>query len=548
MNLAPRQTHDPEKKTTPTPWDAAQPRKESCACLQTLRILTLGAIAMACLIALLPAAGHDQMWLLLSATRMLHGSRLYGPEIFESNPPLIVWISAIPAAIASFLHLPATAVGKLLITVTEAGIALAGYTLLRRSAPLSPCARWALGFSFVAIFAILPARDFGQRDHLLALLCLPYLIAAALRVDGIRLPNRIALAIGVAAGLGLALKPHQTLLPLFVESALLMFPAAALQPRWRRLLRPEPVAIAVVGVLYLLLVRVLAPDYLHVVLPLLRDTYWAFGRLTWPQLVAEAAQLHILIALLAAAIFFLGPHRLPTLPKLLACAGLASTLAYYAQGTGWYYQQLPALSFFALALVLVNLEITRRHPLPLPHRAPLAATALVLLAVALTTHFAGYPFTTARSFPIDTPDPSFFAGLAPGTPVATLTTTVDYTVPPAFRYDLTLAQRYPHLWLLPAILRNQASGANPPSHPIPPGRLAQLEALQHAAMREDFARWNPRLVLVERCQDAAVHCQVLEDRHDNLLAWFLRDPAFQAGFAHYRYLRSAGAFDAYVLR
>lgn len=65
-------------------------------------------------------------------------------------------------------------------------------------------------------------------------------------------------------------------------------------------------------------------------------------------------------------------------------------------------------------------------------------------------------------------------------------------------------------------------------------------------MREDFARWRPQLVLIERCQDPAVQCQVLEDRHDNLLAWFLRDPGFREIFAHYHYLRSAGPFDAYV--
>jgi hypothetical protein len=177
---------------------------------------------------------------------------------------------------------------------------------------------------------------------------------------------------------------------------------------------------------------------------------------------------------------------------------------------------------------------------------PKAAAALCLLAVGLTTHFSGYPFTAERSFPIDTPDPAFFAGLAPGAPVATLTTTVDYTVPPVFKYGLTLAQRYPHLWMLPAILRSEDPHRQSLKRVLPPARVAELDTLQHAAMREDFARWQPQLVLVERCQDPLVHCQVLEDRHDDLLAWFLRDPGFGDIFAHYHYVRSSGAFDAYV--
>jgi len=61
-------------------------------------------------------------------------------------------------------------------------------------------------------------------------------------------------------------------------------------------------------------------------------------------------------------------------------------------------------------------------------------------------------------------------------------------------------------------------------------------------------RWQPPLVLVERCQDPAVQCQVLDGLHDDLLAWFLRDRRFRAEFGRYRYLRSAGRFDAYVLK
>ena len=66
-------------------------------------------------------------------------------------------------------------------------------------------------------------------------------------------------------------------------------------------------------------------------------------------------------------------------------------------------------------------------------------------------------------------------------------------------------------------------------------------------MVEDLQRWHPTLILVQRCQDPAVRCQVLEDRHDDLLAWFLRDPAFAALFRQYHFLRSSGPYDAYKL-
>jgi hypothetical protein len=72
--------------------------------------------------------------------------------------------------------------------------------------------------------------------------------------------------------------------------------------------------------------------------------------------------------------------------------------------------------------------------------------------------------------------------------------------------------------------------------------------MQHAWMVEDLNRWNPPLILVLRCEDPTVQCQILEDRHDNLLAWFQRDPAFRAIFSRYQFLRSSGPYDAYTLK
>ena len=493
---------------------------------------------MACLIALLPAAGHDQMWLLYMARMTLHGARLYGSEIFESNPPLIIWLSTIPAALAELLHLPATAVGKLLVLTLEAAVATVCLRMLRRLlTAISRTALWALAFVYLAVFAVMPARDFGQRDHILALLCLPYILTAALAAEGRPVVLWEGVSVGLAAGIGIALKPHQALVPIAVETILL----AVASRRMRTVLRPEPLCIVAAGLIYLASIQMFTPQYLTQVLPILRISYWGMGHLTWPALVAESIQLHILAVLTIFAFIQTGWRNASRLATLFLAAGVAATLAYYLQRTGWYYQQIPALSFFALALTFLAIDFTSRHPVSTPVWAPKAAAALTLLALALTAHFTDYPFTPNRSFPIDTPDPSFFAGLPPGTPVATLTTTVDYTVPPVFKYHLILAQRYPHLWMLPAILRGESGDPR-----ITPPHLVQLEKIQHAAMDEDFLHWQPRLVLVERCQDPAVHCQVLEERHDNLLAWFQRDPAFREIFSSYHYVRSSGPFDAYI--
>ena len=245
----------------------------------------------------------------------------------------------------------------------------------------------------------------------------------------------------------------------------------------------------------------------------------------------------------------LGWRTAKPLTTLFLIAGSASTLAYYLQGTGWYYQQIPALSFFSFALAFELLGLAARHPFTLPAWTPRAAAALSVLAIALTAYFSGYtvrhPFTLPSGLS-DTPDPSFFAALSPGTPVAILTTVVDDSVPPIATHHLLWAQRQNNLWTLPAILRNESPTPGVAIHRIPPTRLAELDRQQHLWMVEDLARWHPALILVARCQDPTVRCQILEDRHDDLLAWFARDPAFRAAFAQYHYLRSSGPYDAYI--
>jgi hypothetical protein len=332
--------------------------------------------------------------------------------------------------------------------------------------------------------------------------------------------------------------------------------------RVRGLLKLEPAAVIATCLAYLGAVRWLTPEYISGIVPILRDTYWAVGGLTTRQLVAEAAELHLLavggIGLwvgLRTIGRTRGWRRGDPLAEVLLVAATASTVAYYVQGTGWYYQQIPGLSFFGFALCVEVGEFAARarsgRGMRLPEWAPRAAGGLAALAIVLTAYFSGYTLARPLSFPSGlsaVPDPSFFAGLAPGTPVAILTTVVDDSVPPVATYHLLWAQRQNNLWTLPAILRNESPGPGDPRRRIAPERLAALDAMQHAWMVEDLKRWKPSLVLIARCQDPAVHCQVLEDRHDDLLAWFERDPAFRAEFAGYHYVRSVGDYDAYLPR
>lgn len=501
---------------------------------------------MMALLALLPATGHDQMWLLYAAHRVLEGQPLYGPTLLESNPPLMIWLLLPVVKLSTWLPVPPACLLKAATLLLGAASACWSYSLLQRQQRwIHPAMRMWLLLTFVIVFGVAPARDFAQRDHLLALLCLPYLVSIATRLRGITLSSKETMSLGLCAGLGICLKPHQALLFLAMEALLL-----AKKKRWWTLDAPALIAI---GVLYIIAVRWLTPLYFTQALPLLRDCYWAFGHRTLLQLLEDAPQLHVLALL---CLTFAWRQRRQAAPLheevfTLLIAGIASTCAYDLQGTGWYYQQLPAISFFSLALALQIGTLFAQNPIRWTKRvtAPwilYAGIALTVLALALTTHCMDYPFTEARALPISAPDPALLASLPAGTPIYVMTTNLDDTLPAVTRWSLTWGSRMPHMWMLPAILRAESTPQDPQTPTrLTQARIQQLDTFQHQVVTQDLMRWKPLWVFVERCYRPEVHCQVLEDRHDNLLAWFNRDATFRATFSDYEWKTVSGDFDVF---
>ena len=127
-------------------------------------------------------------------------------------------------------------------------------------------------------------------------------------------------AITLCAALGIALKPHQALIPIAVETTLLAYPrllrtladaprhnampgemletnlgSGPAIPRWPRVL--EPALFLLAGLGYYVVIRVLAPTYLTVIVPALKETYWGFGGLDMLQLQSKSIALNVLASI-----------------------------------------------------------------------------------------------------------------------------------------------------------------------------------------------------------------------------------------------------------
>ena len=303
-------------------------------------------------IALRSPLKDDIAWLLYVAGRWMAGRELY-IDLIEVNPPLIVWISAVPLQLAQWLD-----VGTQFVAIPVFVAAVLG------------CGWWASGLLCVrgGIFAdrlpvfaaigtsllILPAADLGQREHLLVAAFLPYLVLFARSLEGKPVPVIASLAAGVLAGLGCALKPRYAAVFAVLECLAL---TRGVRP-WR--VMPFAAGATLAG--YAGLVALLCPAYLRRAVPMALALYGATD-VPFLTLLADSA---LLLSGQAVAVVLLWLRRRTladySLMLTLLVFAATSTVICFVDGKDWYYHRLPATVATVLALAIwVTAEVTQQR-------------------------------------------------------------------------------------------------------------------------------------------------------------------------------------------
>lgn len=231
----------------------------------------------------------------------------------------------------------------------------------------------------------------------------------------------------------------------------------------------------------------------------------------------------------------------------LVVCGLAASIAFDIQHTGWPYQRYPARAFVMLAVFYVLLDLLlpvldRNREVPrLRIRHALIIAGLTAIPIYwLAVHFYKPP-AKAHS-PLD----DLLASYSPHTNVSILSTNV-YEFSRVFDHGLTWGSRFPALWMLPAIVQNEQSptSLSTSAKKIDPAELSRLADLQRSQTAEDLDYWRPSVILVARCT-VKDPCQALEGRNFDMLAWFLQSPAFTGVWSHYQRQQSLSAYDVYT--
>ena len=484
-------------------------------------------LAALCALAAGPSyVNHDAAWYLYVVRRLWDGATLYR-DVIDTNPPLIVWASAPPVLAGWLTGISVAAAFKTYVFAFAAAALLVVDAIVRRT--------WrdhrfllVTGAAFVTLPFV--KTDFGQREHFAVLLTLPYVVAAAARP--VALPTVLRVVVGVAAGLGFAIKPHFAAAWLGVELL-----------AWRRegrsaFRRTELLAAAAACAAYAAALLLLTPEYLAVADQVRR----VYGGLDSPSAVLlrlREVQLWLVAAALLVAVRWPATARLP--PTLFAAA-TGYLIGALLQFKGWGYQLYPARAFtvlFLIAAVAVLLDVVPGVLSVLRGgRRGLAAVFAGAMVVASMRYVAEARRPAAPD--LVAPLIAAIAAHAPEGPLTVLSMrTIIYPAFPAVNYTSTSwGLRHNALWFLPGFYRDQVVSGVGPLEAHAPDRMVPLERLFFDQIIEDLCRFPPRLLAVERAASAAPAGR----RALDLQAYYSQDPRARRLFDGYQPAQPVGPF------
>lgn len=445
---------------------------------------------------------NDVGWQLWIGQQLNSGARLY-VDILEVNPPLWFWLSAVVERAAEM-----TGVGGLpallLFFAACAGVSI--YLCSRLVADTRE--RTLIYAALVATLFLTSPYALGQREQFAWIVALPYVALTARRAEGQPVSSAFAVAVGVWAASGFALKHYFVLVPLALE--------AWLWWRTRRmLLRPELVVLAGAAAAYVLGILLLTPEYFGTMVPLLRLAYGGYDE----PLLVQLQQPALFAALFAIAAIVMRWRDVPLLAQAAAVAAGVFTAVYLLQGKAFHYHALPALGAGLLALAGFAACGFRRVK-----ATSIAAAGLAFAAAAITPFAAG----PAR---FDQPARAVTAKLPKGSPIVMISASGVAAWPTVYERELSWPSRHMTLWMLPRVWQAEQAGTITPE-------LAQLAAQVRAKVARDIVCAKPSLVLVDSRYDELVP-------DGDLLVFMSRNPAVAQAMPSYAREADVGYLRVY---
>jgi hypothetical protein len=461
------------------------------------------------------ALNGDTAWLMIAAQRWLDGHEIYGNWIIEPNPPLIIYLSALPVLLAAGLGISTKAGAILSIFALTAAI----LTFVRHLLRLMGWSETRIGWSLIwiaAICLIFPGPQFAQREHIQFLLLLPYIFTQTLRcIPSDERFYRIRCVAAVLAGIAICIKFPALLSVLCIELMILL--------RNRRIrISLEIITIGLIGAAYLISCLILYPYYFEKLLPFLKIVYPYFG---WPrESIVYFMQTICTFGMILSFIFLRSRtnFKKPEFGDVILCAAIGHFLAAIAQWKGFPNHWLQSLLLLSLIPISINRVINF-------YSASYSISMFFFLYFTLkSTVFSnieeyknGYlkdQYDIRLSLEKISPKPK---------KIAALSTEMFIFFPIPFEENTLWALRVPSLFHLNYTLRPALAGI------LPSDQQQIIYETMDQPVIEDLQQHKPDIIIVDKNLPLSV------------IVYYQRYPEFAAIWKNYHFITQVRQFEIY---
>ncbi len=488
---------------------------------------------------------HDAALHLDIGRMILEGKRPY-LDFVDTNPPMIMYLSVVPAAMAKLLPIHIISAFHLFtfcLMLISAGTCRS--LLARARLGVSVNERNMIALTLLVMsFALMqtPDMDWGQREHLYLLLYFPFFICRWVRWQGGYVNRTMAIIVGLAAAAGACMKPHFVIAALSVEGAQIIMGRRA-----GPFLKPEWITFVLGGLFYalhfLLLPGEIREAFFGRWLPMVAAGYDAYNQ-SWSKMIFRPGLVFSLISALAG--IALGRYRSDPLSRLadaFAVFGLVSLALYLLQHKGWFYHQIPAVFGGTLALVVGGFAFARKSGRGLSRLPNLRMASWLVAGVLLASGVELWAEADKGFQPW--PDPGIGKIIqrysTTDDPILIISTQVGSVYPLMLQVNRASASRYITTFPLALIYAAEpdadpVNDRNPSREHMKPEEIRFLNELE-----QDIRATKPPLILI----DARERPQAMPEGFT--FPDYFEDVGFlKEALGNYRYEETAFDFQIYV--
>lgn len=282
------------------------------------------------------------------ALQMLQG-KTYAHGIFEPNPPMIFYLNFLPVIISKLTGWNYIYVFQTYITTLIFLSILCTQFFFNIIFQSKKHFIDVMTYAWACILLFLPMRSFGQREHLLLMFTMPYVLLAAIRLENKTVKKSMTMITGIMAGIGFAIKPFFVLTLILIEFVFVYRNKSVFG--W---LRIESVIAALMIIFYGFAVIVFYPGYLDII-PLWFPVYKA-RVFPWEELIMSLPFLFACSAM-TLSFFTRREEAFSAIKLILSIVMIGFAIAYLIPRVAWYYHLLPVFSVACLYFVLILTEL-----------------------------------------------------------------------------------------------------------------------------------------------------------------------------------------------